>query len=107
MERGFIFKAFNEFDGLGIHIDTFKAYLDTLPKNDNGWVHFVIHDNPPKSTHPKTMMPQYNGSPKEVTMYLWEMRKPGIRRIPFDVWLRDRRGDYTNEVKQDSGEERL
>ena len=107
MERGFIFKAFNDFDGLGIHIDTFKAYLDTLPKNDNGWVHFAIYDNPPKSLHPRTMMPQLDGSPREVALYLWEMKKPFVQRIPFDVWLRDRRGDYTNEVKQDSGEERL
>ena len=49
-----MFKSFKDFDGLAIHIDTFKEYLNTLPAN-NGWVHFAIFDLPATERFPKQM----------------------------------------------------
>lgn len=103
-KKGFVVKEFPDFDGLGIHVPTFLEYLTKLPSK-NGWVHFAIHRNRPGSVYSKNMTPQYDASPKEVSIYLWESLRPGTRVVPFDQWLKERRENYS--VKQDSGEERL
>lgn len=90
-KKGFIFRTFNGFDGLALHVETFKEWLDKLPQSKGGFVSFAIHDNPPKSVYPKTMFCQLDATPKEVENYLWEMKKPGCQKVPFGQWLCEHR----------------
>ena len=98
-KKGFMFKSLKDFDGLAIHVDTFREYLNSLPKN-NGWVHFCIYDNPPGSAFPKQMIPQRDATPLEVSRYLYEQAgKDEFEH--FGEWIRNHR----NPVKQAEADE--
>lgn len=85
-KKGYIFKSLKSYDGLALHAETFKEYLDSLPKTDNGWVNFAII---PTENHiyPKDLVPQLDATPKEVSTWLWENRKPGGEKLPLNEWL--------------------